>query len=107
MSALPVSSWRGHFRVAPPILRDSPYTNDRGHFLNLLASVCSEQQGRFHTLQLLSEYLAARAGRKHQVAASEMKALRELYEATWCELNCAFPAELVRWAKAAVERHAS
>jgi hypothetical protein len=52
----------------------------------LLAATCWEQQGRFHTLQLLREYLSGCAGRRHQIVASEIKALQELYDATWCEL---------------------
>jgi hypothetical protein len=54
-------------------------------------------------LQLLSEYLASCTGRRRQIVASEMKALRELYEATWCELDYAFPAKLV-WCRVDVER---
>ena len=104
MSALPISSFRRRIRFVPSILRDSPYANDRDHSRSLLAAACSEQQGRFHTLQLLTEYLGCCAGRKRQIVESEMKALRELYEATWYELACTFPAKLVRWARAAVER---
>jgi hypothetical protein len=43
------------------------------------------------------------SGRKREAATSEMKAFRELYEPPGCELGAAFPAELVRWARAAVE----
>lgn len=104
MSALPSPSFRDQVRIVRPIFRNSLYAKDRRHSLGLLAAVCSEQQGRFHTLQLLSDYLASRTGRKRQAAASEMKALRDLHESTWCELSFAFPAELVRWARAAVEQ---
>jgi hypothetical protein len=104
VSAPPVPLVCGQLPVAPLILRDSPYANGRGHSLHLLAATCSEQQGRFHTLQLLSEYVAFCAGRKRQIVAAEIKALQELYDATWCELGCAFPAGLVRRARAAVER---
>ena len=38
-----------------------------------------------------------------QKASGELNALRELYEATWCELGIAFPAELMRWARTDVE----
>lgn len=81
----------------------SPYANDRDHSLSLLAATCLEQQGRFHTLQLLTEYLGCCAGRKRQIVAAEIKALQESYEATWCELACAFPVKLIRWSRAAVE----
>jgi hypothetical protein len=60
-------------------------------------------KGGFHTLQLLTEYLAGCAGRKRQIVASEIKTLQELYEATWSELGCAFPAGLIRRARSAVE----
>jgi hypothetical protein len=106
MSASPLLAFRGQTRFATPILRGGPYVNDCNHSVHLLAAVCFEQQGRFHALQLLTEYLARCAGRKRQIVDSEIKALWEFYEATWCELASAFPAKLVRSAKAAVERHA-
>jgi hypothetical protein len=107
MSALPVPPFYGQLPVAPPILRDSPYANDRHHSLSLLAATCLEQQGRFHTLQLLTEYLGHCAGWKREIVAAEIKALQEIYDATWCELGCAFPAGLVRRARAAVERRSA
>jgi hypothetical protein len=100
MSAPPLLAFRGQTRFATPILRGGPYVSDCNHSFHLLAAVCLEQQGRFHALQLLTEYLARCAGR--QIVDSEIKALWEFYEANWCELASAFPAKLVRWARAAV-----
>jgi hypothetical protein len=104
MSALLLPPLCGQLPVAPPILRDSPYANDRDHSLSLLAATCLEQYGRFHMLQLLTEYLGCCAGRKRQIVTAEIKALQELYHVTWCELGCAFPAGLVRQARATTEK---
>lgn len=107
MSALSIPPLCRQFPVSPPILRDSPYANDRDHSLSLLAATCWEQQGRFHTLQLLTECLGFCAGRKREIVAAEIGALQEIYDATWCELGCAFSAGLVRRARAAVERRSA
>lgn len=107
MSAVLCRSLCGQLPVAPPIFSSGPYANDRDHSLSLLAATCSEQQGRFHTLQLLTEYLAGCAGRKRQIVTSEIKTLQELYESTWSELSWAFPAGLIRRARSAVEMGAA
>lgn len=93
--------------VLPPIFRASRYEPDSSeHPLRLLAVTCCEQQGRLHTLNLLSEYLASGAGgRKRQLVAKEMQALSELYEAVWCELGCGFSDSLIRSARETVEMH--
>ena len=93
--------------VLPPIFRNSRYESDSEHSLSLLAVTCSEQQGRLHTLNLLSEYVASgAAGRKRQLVTREMQALRELYEAIWCELGCAFSDRIISSARTAVEHEA-
>jgi hypothetical protein len=82
MSAPSVTAVSRRDLILPPIFRDSRYESDREYSLSLLAVTCSEQQGRLHTLNLLSEYLASSAGgRKRQLVTREMQALSELYEA--------------------------
>jgi hypothetical protein len=93
--------------MLPPVFRDSRYQSDSEHSPSLLAVTCSEQQGRLHTLNLLSEYLASGAGgRKRQLVTREMQALSELYEVVWCELGCAFSDRIISSARTAVEHEA-
>ena len=85
------------------LLPGSPYQADENDASSLLRQTCAEQEGQLHTLALLSAYLAlASAGRKRQVLADEMNMLRELVEAVWCELGCAFPDRVVQTARTAV-----
>ena len=89
----------------PPITHGSRYEPDCECVLSLLAVTCAEQEGRLHMLTLLSAYLASGAGgRRRQFVAKEMQALRDLYEAVWCELGCAFSDDFVRMTRRAVER---
>lgn len=105
MTAPSVSAPSRQALFVPEILRESRYEAESEYSLNLLAATCSEQTGRLHTLSLLSEYLASGAGgRKRQLVAKEIEALRELYEAVWCELGCAFSDPVVRSAREAVEQ---
>jgi hypothetical protein len=91
----------------PEIVCASRYEVDSECSTSLLATTCSEQKGRLHTLSLLSEYLASGAGgRKRQLVAKEMQALRELYETVWCELGCAFSDPVVYSVREAVEHEA-
>lgn len=105
MSALFFPGLLRQGRTISPILHGSRYELDSEYSLHLLAVTCSEQEGRLHTLNLLSEYLASGAGgRKRQLVAKEVQALRELYEAVWCELGCAFNDPVIRSAREAVEQ---
>lgn len=107
MSALPFPAMRNQGLAVPPILRDSRYESDSEYSLHLLAATCSEQEGRLDMLKLLSDYLASGAGgRKRQLAAKELQALRDLYEAVWSELGCAFSDPVVRSAREAIEHEA-
>jgi hypothetical protein len=63
----------------------------------LLLQTCAEQEGRCHALVLLATYLARPlAGRKRRVLEEELKNLRELVHAVWCEWSCAFPDRIVQ-----------
>ena len=107
MSALPFLATRNQAIAVPPILHDSRYESDSEYSLKLLAATCWEQEGRLHTLNLLSDYLASSAGgRKRQLLAKELQALRDLYEAVWCEPGCAFGDLVICSAREAVEHEA-
>jgi hypothetical protein len=62
MSAPSVAAVSRRDLILPSIFRDSRYESYREYSLSLLAVTCSEQKGRLHTLNLLSEYLASGAG---------------------------------------------
>ncbi len=53
---------------------------DAAQALSLFCLTVKEQQARWHTIQLLSEYLASGTARKREVIAKELKACRQLYE---------------------------
>ena len=92
---------------APATLATLPrsrYEQDGAQASSLFETTCSEQQGRFHTLLLLDDYLTRRhSGRKHQLIETEERSLRDLYEAVWGELGIAFPQNLVDDARQIVE----
>ena len=79
------------------VLVDSPYERDEAHASSLFQQTLEEQAARFHTLALLSDYLAQQptSSRNHQLLTKEFKALQDLYEAVWWELGCAFPADTI------------
>jgi hypothetical protein len=71
---------------------------------SLLPQTCLEQFARLHTLRLLSDYLAARAGtRKRQVIAKERKALHDLYETVWNEVASTLSTEVAERARHKIE----
>jgi uncharacterized protein YoaH (UPF0181 family) len=62
---------------------------DRAQAASLFRLTADEQQARWHTIQLLSEYLASGTARKRELIAQELKACRQLYETVWAEMDCA------------------
>jgi hypothetical protein len=90
--------------LSPMLFPGSCYGMDEGNPSSLFRQTCLEQIGRLHTLDLLSAYLAAGAGsRKRAALTREVKAMREIYEAVWCELGCAFSSAILMQAREAVE----
>jgi hypothetical protein len=90
--------------LSPTLLPGSCYGMDEGNPSSLFHQTCREQIGRLHTLDLLSAYLTAGAGsRKREAVAQEVMAMREIYEAVWCELGFAFSSAIVTQAREAVE----
>jgi hypothetical protein len=86
------------------IVPGSRYEQDGAQASSLLETTCREQEGRFHTLLLLNDYLVRRhSGRKHQLIEAEERSLRDLYEAVWTELATAFAQPIVDNARQRVE----
>jgi hypothetical protein len=105
MSAPPFPTFARQGLAIPPIVHENRYELECECARSLLAVTCAEQEGRLHMLTLLSAYLASGAGgRKRQFVAKEMQALRDLYEAAWCELGCAFSDDFARMTRRTVER---
>jgi hypothetical protein len=92
------------FSTILAILPGSRYEQDGAQASSLLETTCQEQQGRFHTLLLLDDYLVRQhSGRKHQLIEAEERTLRELYEAVWVELGTAFSEAVVNASRQQVE----
>jgi len=77
---------------------------DRAQSLSLFDLTAQEQQTRWHTIQLLSEYLASRTARKREIIAQELKACRHLYEAVWAEMECTFHPALAEQTRQSIEQ---
>ncbi len=71
---------------------------------SLFCLTVEEQQARWHTIQLLSEYLASGTARKREVIAKELKACRQLYEAVWAEMECAHYSTVVEKTRQSIEQ---
>ena len=77
---------------------------DAAQALSLFCLTVEEQQARWHTIQLLSEYLASGTARKREVIAKELKACRQLYEAVWAEMDCAHYSTVVEKTRQSIEQ---
>ena len=77
---------------------------DGAQALSLFCLTVEEQQARWHTIQLLSEYLASGTARKREVIAQELKACRQLYEAVWAEMDCTFHAAVAEKTRQSIEQ---
>jgi uncharacterized protein YoaH (UPF0181 family) len=77
---------------------------DAAQALSLFCLTVEEQQARWHTIQLLSEYLASGTARKREVIARELKACRQLYETVWAEMDCTFHSTLVETTRLSIEQ---
>jgi uncharacterized protein YoaH (UPF0181 family) len=71
---------------------------------SLFRLTAEEQQARWRTIQLLSQYLASGMARKREVIAEELKACRQLYEAVWVEMDCAVAWTLVETTRRSIEQ---
>jgi hypothetical protein len=86
------------------ILLDSPYGSDEAQASSLFRVASQEQQARWHTIQLLSDYLASGTARKRTIIAKELEACWQLYEAVWVEMSCAFAWTLLEPTRQSIER---
>ena len=77
---------------------------DAAQALSLFCLTVEEQQVRWHTIQLLSEYLASGTARKREVIAKELKACRQLYEAVWAEMDCTFYSATAEKTRQSIEQ---
>ena len=77
---------------------------DAAQALSLFCLTVEEQQARWHTIQLLSEYLASGTARKREVIAKELKACRQLYEAVWAEMDCTLHAAVAEKTRQSIEQ---
>ncbi len=77
---------------------------DAAQALSLFCLTVEEQQARWRTIQLLSEYLASGTARKREVIAQELKACRQLYEAVWAEMDCTFHAAVTEKTRQSIEQ---
>jgi uncharacterized protein YoaH (UPF0181 family) len=77
---------------------------DAAQALSLFCLTVEEQQARWHTIQLLAEYLASGTARKREVIAKELKACRQLYETVWAEMDFTFHSTLVEKTRQSVEQ---
>ena len=77
---------------------------DAAQAQSLFCLTVEEQQTRWHTIQLLSEYLASGTARKREFIAQELKACRQLYEAVWAEMDCTFHSTLVEKTRQSIEQ---
>lgn len=72
---------------------------------SLFCLTAEEQQARWHTIQLLSQYLASGTARRREVIAKELKACRQLYETVWAEMDCTFHSTVVEKTRQSVEQN--
>ena len=100
MSPAPHPTLEWHVLILP----DSPYGSEEPQASSLLRAASQEQQARWHTIQLLSQYLASGSARKRELIAKELKACRQLYEAVWAEMSCAFHSTLVETTRRSIEQ---
>jgi uncharacterized protein YoaH (UPF0181 family) len=77
---------------------------DAAQALSLFCLTVEEQQARWRTIQLLSEYLASGTARKREVIAKELKACRQLYEAVWAEMDCTRYSTAVEKTRESIEQ---
>ena len=77
---------------------------DAAQALSLFYLIVEEQQARWHTIQLLSEYLASGTARKRELIAQELKACRQLYEAVWAEMDCTFYSATAEKTRQSIEQ---
>jgi uncharacterized protein YoaH (UPF0181 family) len=77
---------------------------DAAQALSLFCLTVEEQQARWRTIQLLSEYLASGTARKREVIAKELKACRQLYETVWAEMDCTFHSTVVEKTRQSIEQ---
>jgi uncharacterized protein YoaH (UPF0181 family) len=77
---------------------------DAAQALSLFCLTVEEQQARWHTIQLLAEYLASGTARKREVIAKELKACRQLYEAVWAEMNYTLQSTVVEKTRQHIEQ---
>jgi uncharacterized protein YoaH (UPF0181 family) len=71
---------------------------------SLFCLTIEEQQARWHTIQLLAEYLASGTARKREVIANELKACRQLYETVWAEMDSAHNSTAVEKTRQSIEQ---
>jgi hypothetical protein len=100
MSAAPRTPLEWHVLIVPA----SPYGSDEAQASSLFRVTLEEQQARWHTIQLLSDYLASGTARKRTIIAKELEACRQLYEAVWVEMSCAFAWTLLETTRQTIER---
>jgi uncharacterized protein YoaH (UPF0181 family) len=77
---------------------------DAAQASSLFCLTFEEQQARWHTIQLLSEYLASGTARKREVIAKELKACRQLYEAVWAEMDYALHSTAAEKTRQSIEQ---
>jgi uncharacterized protein YoaH (UPF0181 family) len=77
---------------------------DAAQAQSLFCLTVEEQQAQWHTIQLLSEYLASGTARKRELIAQELKACRQLYEAVWAEMDCTFYSATAEKARQSIEQ---
>ena len=85
--------------------RQQPWDGrDAAQARSLFCLTVEEQQARWHTIQLLSEYLTSGTARKREIIAQELKACRQLYEAVWAEMECTFHAAVAEKTRQSIEQ---
>ena len=72
--------------------------------LSLFCLTVEEQQARWHTIELLSEYLASGTARKRELIAKELKACRQLYETVWAEMDSTLHSTVVEKTRQSIEQ---
>jgi uncharacterized protein YoaH (UPF0181 family) len=77
---------------------------DAAQALSLFCLTVEEQQARWHTIQLLSEYLASGTARKRELIAQELKACRQLYETVWAEFDNNFHPAVAEKTRQSIEQ---
>jgi len=80
------------------------HRRDAAQAPSLFCLTVEEQQARWHTIQLLSEYLASGTARKRELIAQELKACRQLYEAVWAEMDCTFYSATAEKTRQSIEQ---